>query len=232
MIKAVFFDLYHTLISYEPPREKIMAELLNEFGIDITPDKLLHPINAADEFVYREHSRLPIGKRSDDEKKALWGQYQTIALKEAGIAPTRELIGFVLGKMSLIKFEPVLFDDVLPTLTDLKDKGLLLGLISNVDKDITGLLKKLGLLPLLKVVVTSLESGYNKPQPEIFREAARQGGVQPDEAVYVGDQYQIDVIGAGQAGMRGVLIDRGNHFNEDINEPKIQSLRRLFDHLS
>lgn len=232
MIKAVFFDLYHTLICYDPPREKIMAEVLGEFGIDITPEKLLYPINAADEFIYREHSRLPIGKRSEDDKKALWGQYQAIALKEANIEPTRELISYILGKMSLIKFEPVLFEDVLSTLTDLKDKGLIIGLISNVDKDITGMLTKLELMPFLKVVVTSLESGYNKPQPEIFREAIRQGGIQPDEAVYVGDQYQIDVIGAGKAGMCGILIDRGNHFNEDIKEPKIQSLYQLCDYLS
>ena len=134
--------------------------------------------------------------------------------------------------MQQIKFKPTLFSNVLPTLTELKKKGLILGLISNVDNDITQLCLKLGLTPLLQVVVTSLDSGYNKPQPEIFKEAVRQASVQPREAIYVGDQYQIDVIGAIQAGMRGVLLDRGGYFNKTIKEPKIQSLHQLSEYLS
>ncbi len=232
MIKAVFFDLYQTLICYKPPREEIQAEVLKEFGINTTPDKLLYPIIIADEFIYQEHSRLSIGKRSDEEKKALWGQYQAIVLKEAGIEPTGELIRHILGEMQQIKFEPALFDDVLPTLTELKKKGLILGLISNVDNDITQLCQKLRLTPMLQVVVTSLDSGYNKPQPEIFKEAVRQASVQPQEAIYVGDQYQIDVIGAKQAGMLGILLDRGGYFNKIIKEPRIQSLHQLSQHLS
>jgi putative hydrolase of the HAD superfamily len=232
MIKAVFFDLYQTLICYKPPREEILSEVLKEFGIDVTPEKLLYPITTADEFIHQEHSRLPMGKRSDEEKKALWGQYQAIVLKEAGIEPTRELIGRILGRMQQIKFEPVLYDDVLPTLDELKKKDVILGLISNVDSDITQLCHKLGLTPMLQVVVTSLDSGYNKPQPGIFKEAVRRAGVLPQEAIYVGDQYRIDVIGAKQAGMVGILLDRGGYFNETINEPKIQSLKQLSEHLS
>jgi putative hydrolase of the HAD superfamily len=232
MIKAVFFDLYQTLICYKPPREEILSEVLKEFGIDVTPEKLLYPITTADEFIHQEHSRLPMGKRSDEEKKALWGQYQAIVLKEAGIEPTRELIGHILGRMQQIKFEPILYDDVLPTLDELKKKDIILGLISNVDSDITQLCQKLGLTPMLQVVVTSLDSGYNKPQPGIFKEAVRRAGVLPQEAIYVGDQYRIDVIGAKQAGMVGILLDRGGYFNETINEPKIQSLKQLSEHLS
>jgi len=232
MIKAVFFDLYQTLVCYEPPRENIQAEVIKEFGIDTTPEKMLYPITAADEFIHQEHSRLAIGKRSDDEKKALWGQYQAVVLKEAGIEPTKELIRHILGKMQQIKFEPILYDDVLSTLNELKEKGLILGLISNVDNDITQLCQNLGLSPLLQVVVTSLDSGYNKPQSEIFKEAIRQAGVQPQEAIYVGDQYRIDVLGAKQAGMLGILLDRGGYFNEYIKEPKIKSLHQLSEHLS
>lgn len=40
MIKAVFFDLYHTLVRYDPPREELEAEALKEFGIDIAPEAL------------------------------------------------------------------------------------------------------------------------------------------------------------------------------------------------
>ena len=232
MIKAVFFDLYQTLISYEPPREESLAKILNDLSIEITPEGLRRPIVAADEFIYQEHSRLPISKRSDEEKKSLFAQHQAILLKEAGIEPTSELIGGILSKMQQIKFSRGLFDDVLPVLNELKGKGFILGLISNVDSDITPLLDKLGLSQLLQAVVTSQETGYMKPQPKIFKKAARQAGIQVSEAMYIGDQYQIDVIGAKKAGMQGVLLDRNGYFNEVTKELKIQNLYQLVEYLS
>ena len=232
MIKAVFFDLYHTLICYDPPQEESLARVLNDFGIEVAPEVLRRPIVVADEFIYQEHSRLSISKRSDEEKKSLFAQYQAMVLKEAGIEPTGELIGNILSKMQQIKFSRVLFDDVLPVLTELKGKGLILGLISNVDSDITPLLDKLGLSQLLQVVVTSQDTGYMKPQPEIFKEAAKQAGVQVSEAMYIGDQYQIDVLGAKKAGMQGVLLDRNSYFNKVTKELKIQNLYQIVEYLS
>jgi FMN phosphatase YigB (HAD superfamily) len=40
MIKAVFFDLYHTLVHYQPSQEELEAEALKELGIDIDPGAL------------------------------------------------------------------------------------------------------------------------------------------------------------------------------------------------
>ena len=232
MIKAVFFDLYQTLICYDPPREEMQAEVLKEFGIQIEAAKLAHPIVSADEFFHQEHARQSISKRSDQERIALWGSYQQIVLTEAGIKPTEELIGHVLKRMQQIKFQQVLYDDVLPAITQLKEKGYIIGLISNVDNDISQLLDKVGLSPLLEVVVTSIEAGYCKPQPEIFQAAAAKAGVKPEEAAYIGDQYRIDVMGAKEAGMLGILLDRGGYFDDQIKEPRVSSLAELDGHLS
>jgi len=128
-------------------------------------------------------------------------------------------------------YKLVLFDDVMPTLTDLNTRSLILGLISNVDRDITSLLNKLGVKPLLQVVVTSQDTGFNKPQPEIFQVALRQAGTQASEAIYVGDQYQVDVVGASKAGMKGVLLDRNGYFEETTDCPRIRSLTQLVEHL-
>jgi len=125
----------------------------------------------------------------------------------------------------------VLFDDVVPALTDLKGRGLILGLISNIDSDITPLLNKLGLASLLQVAVTSQNAGFNKPQPEIFQEALRQAGVQAPEVIYVGDQYQIDIVGANKVGMKGVLLNRGDYFKETIDCPRLRSLTQVVEHL-
>jgi len=232
MIKAVFFDLYQTLVCYEPPREELQARALQEFGIEVNPEVFRRPIVIADEFIYQEITRTPLSQLSAEDKTALYARYQRIVLKEAGIEANEQLIFGLLGKMRQFDMKLVLFDDVMPVLADFKGRGLILGLISNVDRDITSLLNELGLTSLLQVVVTSQDVGFNKPQPEIFREALRQAGVQAAEAIYIGDQYQIDVIGAKKAGMEGVLLDRGGYFAEINDCPRIQSLTQLVEHLS
>jgi len=232
MIKAVFFDLYHTLVRYDPPREELQAKVLKDFGIEVKPELFRRPLVIADEFIYQEIAHSPLSKMSEKDKMALYARYQGVLLKEAGMEASEQLILGLLGKMRQFHMKLVLFDDVMPTLTELKGQGLILGLISNVDRDRTPLLNKLGLTSLLQVVVTSQEVGFNKPQPEIFREALRQAGVQAPEAIYVGDQYQIDVVGANKAGMKGVLLDRGDYFEETTDCLRIQSLTQVVEHLS
>ena len=231
MIKAVFFDLYNTLIGYDPPREELQARVLRELGVDVSPEAFRRPMVIADEFIYQEHARSPLSKRSKEEVMALYAQHQGIVLKEAGINVSHELIAGVMSKWQQFSFKLVLFDDVVPALTHLGELGLILGLISNVDHDITPLCQELGLSTLLQVVVTSQEVGFNKPQPEIFQEALKQAGAKSSEAIYVGDQYQIDVVGANGVGMQGVLLDRGDFFEEITDCPRIRSLTEVAEHL-
>ena len=231
MIKAVFFDLYHTLVRYEPPREELQARALADFGIDVKPEALRRPLVVADEYIYSEIARQPLSKRSQEDKMALWMQYQRVLLKEAGIGASERLVIGLLGKMQQVDMKLVPFDDVIPVLTDLKGRGLILGLISNVEKDMAPLLNDIGLLSLLPVVVTSLDSGFSKPRPEIFEEALRLAGVQASEAIYVGDQYRVDIGGANNAGMKGVLLDRGGYMEEAADCPRIRSLSQIAEHL-
>ncbi|MFH1775759.1 MAG: HAD family hydrolase [Chloroflexota bacterium] len=231
MIKAVFFDLYHTLVHYEPPREELLAKALNELGVDLKPADLSRPLVIADEFLYAEHARLPIGKRSPKETMALYSRHAEIMLKEAGREVSPQLIGDLTAKFRHFKLQMVLFDDVIGALTDLKGRGLTLGLLSNVDKDISPLCQKLGLAPLLPIVVTSQNTGFYKPGPEIFAEALLRAGVPATEALYVGDQYQVDVIGASKAGMKGIFLDRGGHFEQTYDCPRIRNLNQIVEHL-
>lgn len=230
MIKAVFFDLYYTLIRYEPPREELQAKALKELGVEVRPEALRLPLITADEFIYKEIARYPMNQRSDEEKTTLYVQHQQILLKEAGVEAFEQLAPSLLSKMQQFDMKLVLFDDVTPALTDLKSRGLILGLISNIDRNITPLLDNLGLSSLLQVVVTSRDSGFNKPQPEIFHEALRQAGVQALESMYVGDQYQMDIVGASKAGLKGVLLDRNGLFGE-TDCPRVRSLTQLVEHL-
>jgi putative hydrolase of the HAD superfamily len=231
MIEAVFFDLYNTLVRYEPPQEQLEANALKELGINASPDVFSRPMAVASEFIYQEIARRPLSKRSREETIALYEQFQRIILKEAGMEHDEKLVLAMVGKMQQFKTKLVLYDDVIPTLNDLKSRGLILGLISNVESDLTATITELGLPSRLDVVVTSLDAGFNKPQPEIFEEAMRRSGVQPSQAIYVGDQYQVDCIGADRAGMKAILLDRGGYSQDIINCPRMRSLTELTAYL-
>ena len=231
MIKAVFFDLYHTLVCYDPPREELQARALKEFGIEVSPKVFQRPLAIADEFIYRELARSPLNRLSKKDRMELYIRYQKLLFKEAGVETTEQVIISLIDKMQQFNVNMVLYDDVMPALTDLKSRKLMLGLISNVDRDITPLLNKLGLVSLLQVAVTSQDTGFNKPHPEIFQEALRQAGTQASETIYVGDQYQVDVVGASKVGMKGILLDRNGYFEEATDCPRIRSLTQLVEHL-
>ena len=72
---------------------------------------------------------------------------------------------------------------------------------------VPGHLRAMGLAPYVSQVVTSVEFGRRKPHPSIFHHALERLGSAPDQAIYVGDDYAADYLGATAAGMRCILID-------------------------
>jgi FMN phosphatase YigB (HAD superfamily) len=98
--------------------------------------------------------------------------------------------------------------EVYPVLLWLRAKGYRCGLIANWDPGARRVISRLGLAALLQVVAVSSEVGAAKPDPRIFRAALAEAGVDPGEALYVGDDYRADVGGAWSAGMDALLVDR------------------------
>lgn len=90
-----------------------------------------------------------------------------------------------------------------------RERGLRPAVISNSDGRVADILDQLGLLPHLEFVVDSSKVGVEKPDPRIFHLALERAGVAPQDAVYVGDLYSIDVLGARAAGMDAILMDPG-----------------------
>ena len=88
------------------------------------------------------------------------------------------------------------------------------------------------LAQLLEIpVVFSSEVGCDKPDPDIFLAALKKAQVKPEEAVYVGDQYDLDVVGARGVGMKAVLIDRNDFFTHITDCPRIRSLTEIVKHV-
>jgi putative hydrolase of the HAD superfamily len=90
---------------------------------------------------------------------------------------------------------------------------------------------KLGLRPYLNFKVTSAEVGYDKPRPEIFLAALKKADAKPAEALYIGDQYQIDILGAHGVGIKALLIDRNDYFPDITDCPRIRSLNEITQYI-
>jgi len=69
-------------------------------------------------------------------------------------------------------------------------------------------LEAIGLLPRIEHVIASGDLGVAKPDPRIFAHACNLFGVAGSDAVYVGDRFETDAVGAASAGLTGVWVDR------------------------
>lgn len=117
-----------------------------------------------------------------------------------------------------------LFDDALPALTGLAASGHRLAVLSNWDYSLHRILRMLGILDRFEVVIASLEEGPEKPDSALFSILCERLSATPSDVVHVGDHAIDDYQGARRAGMRGILIDRGQ---QDCKPPFIASLTDL-----
>jgi HAD superfamily hydrolase (TIGR01549 family) len=88
----------------------------------------------------------------------------------------------------------------------LRAAGLRLGVVSNSDGRVEEALRAAGIDDRFDVILDSALIGVEKPDPAIFRAALAALDVGPEEALYVGDLYDVDVVGARAAGIEAVLL--------------------------
>jgi HAD superfamily hydrolase (TIGR01509 family) len=154
----------------------------------------------------RAAARVMEAPRASDRERA--AAYLEALFLEAGVpaarmAEVRETLTRLHGERHLWSGVAA---DTPGALTRLRAAGLRLGVVSNSDGRVEEALEAAGLRRYLDVVVDSTLAGVEKPDPAIFRAALDALGVAPSEALYVGDLYDVDVIGANAAGIRAVLL--------------------------
>ncbi|GAA3285720.1 HAD family hydrolase [Nesterenkonia halobia] len=121
------------------------------------------------------------------------------------------------------------FDDVHPSLDALEAAGFAVGAVTNnVAAYQTEKLRTAGLERIADVVGIDAV-GVVKPDPAIFHEGARRLGLAPEQCVYIGDDPAADGIGARDAGMLSVLVDRAGRHAEIEGVTKVNSLRAALD---
>ncbi len=115
-------------------------------------------------------------------------------------------------------FSDALYPEVKVTLEALKNRGYLLGLISNVGQN---MIARLGIESYFDAKIYSRKLDFSKPDPRIFQEALNQLNVPAHRALMVGDSWEEDILGARSLGMNTLFLDRQK------NHPEQHSIRNL-----
>jgi putative hydrolase of the HAD superfamily len=116
-----------------------------------------------------------------------------------------------------------LYDDVPDALATLRSAGLRIGLVSNSARDVREFARHHGLD--VDAGISSFHHGRTKPHASIFRAVLDLLGVEPPEAVMVGDTIADDIDGALALDMRAILVDREGVHPEF--EPRVETLTEL-----
>ena len=119
-------------------------------------------------------------------------------------------------------------EDAPETLEALRERGYRLAVVSNADGRVRALLETAGLAEHFEFVVDSAEVGVEKPDPRIFHAATGRLDLPPAACAYVGDVYEIDVLGARAAGLEAILIGAGEAPQDVPRVPSLTALLKLF----
>jgi putative hydrolase of the HAD superfamily len=116
------------------------------------------------------------------------------------------------------------------TLEKLSASGMKLGIITNgYESDLEKILPRLSLQDCFDILVAADTIGKKKPDPEIFLYAVQKLEVRPGETVFIGDEFEIDYIGARQAGLIPILFEekRKGKRNIPLGVNAVHSLKGL-----
>jgi putative hydrolase of the HAD superfamily len=213
-IRAVIFDLWDTLIDFDPVIGRAFQDRVAErLGRD--PDEL---------------ATLWVEGRGRRESGPLRDYLLELGAEEDA---AEELAALRLeSTRPLLKPRP----GTLETLAELRRRGYALGLITVCSEDVERLWEETPFADMFDAAVFSCSVGLRKPDPRIYHLALDELGVDPGEAIFVGDGANDELAGAERVGMRAVLIHREGEEPQwdevrDWQGPRITEIPQVLSHL-
>ena len=202
------------MLAPHPSFGEVIAQVLGENGhaVEVSEVDMAFETVAPLFLDFAEKIGSTTWSTSPQVSRKFWGLVYAAEFERLGIEdPDGRLANLLYDRFT--RFDTYrLFPDVIPALEQMKDQGMLLGVISNFEEWLEGLLSEWEVAHLFEVLVISGREGIEKPDPDIFRRALERTGLDPEESIYVGDHPQLDVEASESVGMKGVLIDRrGRH---------------------
>lgn len=219
MIKHLFFDLDRTLWDFDKNSKQALVLLFSDLNLD------KKDICFSDFYNYYLQVNAKLWKAYG--KKEITKEFLRIerfrkTLEKWNVQDDSIVNHFSDGYVEISPKQICLFPNTIETLRELKLSGYRMHIITNgfVEVQYTKLENCL-LRPYFDVIVCSEEIGINKPDPEIFNYSLKKANAVPENSVMIGDDYEVDVLGAERVGMRAY------HFNPQIKESNIKHVNQI-----
>jgi putative hydrolase of the HAD superfamily len=193
-VKAVVFDLWETLIDWDAEVNAAMHERI---------DALTGP-------GFRERWQAAGNRYVAPIRDVLAG---------AGV-PAEAMEAVCAVRSDFVRQSLVPRDGAVETLRTLRERGYLVGLITVCTEEVELLWPESEFAGLFDAEVFSNSVGMSKPDPRIYRRCCELLGVEPAEAIFVGDGANDELAGARRVGMEAILIHRPG---EDPFWPEVQA---------
>jgi putative hydrolase of the HAD superfamily len=221
-IRAILFDAVGTLIYAEPSVARAYADAGQRVGIALDEETIRERFRQAllaEDEIDRTLYRF---KTDQAREQVRWRRIVATVFKDAG--PTRPIFDALWRHFAAPQSWRV-FDDVRPCLARLIDRGISVGIASNFDDRLNGIVNELEPLRRCQHVFVSSQIGWRKPAIEFFRTIERTLGLGSDEILLVGDDWTNDVVAGRDAGWQTVFLNRDR--GDDGDRASIRSLDEL-----
>jgi 2-haloalkanoic acid dehalogenase type II len=217
-VKAIFFDLGGTLFSYREvirATMPILAEAATRLQVEAQPADLGRAFGIASKRSGETFGTRPYFLHRDYFLDA----YRHFARELGGEASEEFLEWIYTAQRRAFIDEMRLRRDCMDTLEALRERGLYLSVVSNIDDDyLHPMVERLGLDLVLDHWTSSEEARSCKPDPVFFQLALEKTDRQAHEVLFVGDSREHDVAGARNAGMTTVLIEESWDLSPSASE--------------
>jgi len=204
-IRGVLFDLGGTLFSYGGNRRmgSVVSETAAELGIAAEPSAIGSAWREASATVMRAYASKPYYLHKDLFQDTL----RHFATELGAPVPDALAESFHSRQRDAVVGGLPIREDCLSTLRALKERGLYLSIVSNIDDDyLDPLVARNGLADLLDDWTSSEEAASCKPDVAIYHHALEKAGIGPASALFVGDSLHHDIAGASKVGLRSARI--------------------------
>jgi putative hydrolase of the HAD superfamily len=209
--QVIFFDAVGTLFGVRDSVGKIYSEVASKYGVDCAPELL-------DKYFYTAFKNSPPCIFPDtptpdipQQEYHWWREINRQTFTAAGKFEQFEDFDVFFQDLYRYFTTPAtweIYPDVVPTLTKWQRSGVQLAVLSNFDSRLYTVLKALKLDRYFSTVTISTEVSAAKPQPEIFTAALHKYQCQPQSAWHIGDNLEEDYLGAGNAGLTAIWLNR------------------------
>lgn len=227
MKTLICFDAAGTLIDHAWDSAQLAFDSACEIGLNLSKDSAKASYTEIE--FSRSLLRMEVEKRRDPaEITSFWQETLSLWLIRIGQDPMRAREILELSRRAIYSQNNriwKLYPDVIPALDFCCEQGAAIGVVSNWDHSLHRVLKLLGIYERFSFVIASLEFGVEKPDRRIFEEALRLGNASAADSMHVGDSYEDDVVGARNAGLRALFLDRSSI--ADLSNGRIQSLTEI-----